>query len=405
MNQKKFKQKYQEECKSLALLEKEEFEQQYQAEYKSLAQEKGKCNAMVIGLTGVGKSTLINSVFRFSKVMTGTGKPITKKIEKHSHPNSPITIYDTPGLEADEEKIKRTKEEVIKLIVEKRKQDINEHIHFVWYCVNDKSNRFQEAEEEWIKDLIKLEVPVIIVLTQTMNPKNSKLLDFIQKQNLQVDGIIPVLADPLPIYNNPTIPAYGLDELIEHTLSLFSKLEAAHTTAQAIEAAHTTAQAINEARKAFIAAQKVNVNLRISEAEKYLKGYVAGAGVAGSPISGIFGGLAVAGAQTAMIAHLTFMCGLEFKSSFLFPIYAACASVSIPTLIAVSIPGIDLLVGAPAAAIMTYLMGKALLFGYEKYLKAQITGNEMSKSELQKIIIDSYQKSLRQGKKTSKNKN
>jgi hypothetical protein len=34
---------------------------------------------------------------------------------------------------------------------------------------------------------------------------------------------------------------------------------------------------------------------------------------------------------------------------------------------AVSIPGLDY-VGAPAAAIMTYLMGRAVLSGYEQYL-------------------------------------
>jgi hypothetical protein len=104
----------------------------------------------------------------------------------------------------------------------------------------------------------------------------------------------------------------------------------------------------------------------------------------------------VAGVQTGMIAHLTYICGLEFNYSFLFPIYTACASLSLPTLIAVSIPGVDG-AGAPAAAIMTYLMGKALLFGYQQYLKAQKAGKEMSKSELSKIIIDIYKKYLREG--------
>jgi hypothetical protein len=106
--------------------------------------------------------------------------------------------------------------------------------------------------------------------------------------------------------------------------------------------------------------------------------------------------LAVSGVQTAIIAHLTALCGLEFNFAFLFPIYAACASLSTPTLVAVSIPGLDY-AGAPAAAIMTYLIGKALLFGYKQYLKAQKAGKEMLESELKAIIIDSYKKYLREG--------
>ncbi|BBD69957.1 GTP-binding protein [Nostoc commune NIES-4072] len=421
--------------KYLCHMNEEEFGKKVQNEYKSYAQKNGKCNAMVIGLTGAGKSTLINAVFGFEIAKTGTGKPITEKIEEHSHPDSPVTIYDTPGLEVDEEKIKRTKEEVVKLIAEKRKQDAKEHIHFVWYCISDNSKRIQNAEEEWIKDLAKQEVPVIIVLTQTYNPERSELLDFIKNLNLPVDDLIPVLADPFPITNDLKIPAYGLEKLIKVTYSLFPEQAkkariAAQAAAQEAErtariagqaaaqetertariAARAAAQEANkkyriakeevrkawiaeetevEARTAFISAQKVDVDLKISEAEKYLNLYLAGAALAGSPLSGFVGGLATAGVQTAMVAHLTYICGLKFNNSFLWAIYAACASVSIPTLMLTSIPVIGSF-RPRRATLTTYLMGKALLIAYEKYLKAQNDGEEMSESELSKIIIDSY---------------
>ncbi|MBD2437008.1 GTPase family protein [Nostoc sp. FACHB-110] len=352
----------------------EQLRDTFNKEYESFAKEIGQCNILLLGKTGVGKSTLLNAVFTKQLAITGIGKPITQDIQQYSQPNCPITVYDSPGLELTGRVIKRLKEDVARLISDQRKLPIQNHIHFVWFCIHEQLGRFEDAEEEWIKDLIKQEVPVIIVLTQTLDPKNSKLLDFIKEQNLPVDDVIPVLAKPVQITDYIEIPAHGLAHLVKVTASVLPEV----------------------ARKAFIKEQKVNIDLKISEAEKYLNVYVAGAAVAGSPISWYFGGLAVAGAQTAMIAHLTAMCGLEFKSSFLVPIYAACASVSIPTLIAVSIPGIDSWLGVPAAAIMTYLMGKALLVGYEKYLKAQITGNEMSKSELAKIIIDSYKKSLRE---------
>jgi GTPase Era involved in 16S rRNA processing len=350
----------------------EEFEKKYQEEYESFAQEMGKCNAMVLGLTGVGKSTLINAVFGFSTAKTGTGRPVTNEIREHSHPNSPINIYDTPGLEADGEKIKRTKEAVSKLIINKQHEDPKNHIHFIWYCINNKSNRIQPAEEEWIKDLVKQGVPVIIVLTQTFNPKGSQLLDFIKGLNLEVNDMIPVLAEPQQITDDVTISSHGVDKLIKVTAQLFP-------------------EALNSAKRAFIAAQKSNVDLKISEAEKCLKGYVVGAGAAGSPISGFFGGFAVAATQTAMIAHLTRICGLNFNFTVLFPIYIGCAAVSIPTLMAVSIPGLDY-AGAPAAAIMTYCIGKAVLFGYEQYLNGQIMIYE-----LKEIIINRFKKISKEG--------
>jgi GTP-binding protein EngB required for normal cell division len=359
----------------------EQLRDTFNKEYESFAESIGKCNILLVGITGVGKSTLVNAVFEKELAKTGTGKPITQDIRHYSQPDCPITIYDTPGLELTGRVIQSLRGEVATLIHQKRQLSIDNHIHFVWYCVNEQSSRFQNVEEEWIKDIAKREVPVILVLTQTFNPESSELLHFIKKLNLPVNDIIPVLAKPVKITKNIAIPAHGLAHLVEVTASLLPKV----------------------AKTAFIAEQKVNVDLKISQAEKYLNRYVVGAGAAGSPISGFFGGLAVAATQTAMIAHLTRICGLNFNFTFLFPIYTACAAVSIPTLMAVSIPVLDY-AGAPAAGIMTYLMGKALLFGYKQYLKGQVEGGEgeISKSELSRIIIDTYKQYVSKGTKIQK---
>lgn len=359
----------------------EQLRDTFNKEYESFAENIGKCNILLVGISGVGKSTLVNAVFGKELAKTGTGKPITQDIRQYSQPDCPITIYDTPGLELTGRVIQSLRDEVATLIHQKRQLSIDNHIHFVWYCINEQSSRFQNVEEEWIKDIAKLELPVIVVLTQTYDPEYSELLRFIKNLYLPVNDVIPVLAKPVKITKSITIPAYGLAHLVEVTASLLPKV----------------------ARTAFVTEQKVNVDLKISEAEKYLNQYAIGAGAAGSPFSGFFGGLAVAATQTAMIAHLTRICGLNFNFTFLFPIYTACASISIPTLMAVSIPGLDY-AGAPAAAIMTYLMGKALLFGYKQYLKAQVEGEGegMSGSELSRIIINTYKQYVSEGTKIQK---
>ena len=59
----------------------------------------GKVNIVVAGKTGVGKSTLINTVFRGQLAKTGSGTPVTQQIEEISKDGHPITIIDSKGLE------------------------------------------------------------------------------------------------------------------------------------------------------------------------------------------------------------------------------------------------------------------------------------------------------------------
>lgn len=56
-------------------------------------------NIVVAGKTGVGKSTLINSVFRDKLAITGMGKPVTDHMRRISKNGMPLTIYDTRGFE------------------------------------------------------------------------------------------------------------------------------------------------------------------------------------------------------------------------------------------------------------------------------------------------------------------
>ena len=56
-----------------------------------------RLNIIVIGKSGVGKSTLINSLFRGNFADTGLGRPVTQEIRKIEKNGYPLAIYDTPG--------------------------------------------------------------------------------------------------------------------------------------------------------------------------------------------------------------------------------------------------------------------------------------------------------------------
>lgn len=83
-------------------------------------------NIIVAGKTGVGKSTLINSVFREKLAETGMGKPVTDHMRKISKKGVPLSIYDTRGFELGKEVQAEVKKEVVDTISKGlATQDIN----------------------------------------------------------------------------------------------------------------------------------------------------------------------------------------------------------------------------------------------------------------------------------------
>ena len=178
-------------------------------------------NVIVAGKTGVGKSTLINSVFKEKLAETGMGKPVTDHMRKLTKKGVPLAIYDTRGFELGKEVQAEVKKEVIDTIsLGLATQDINKAIHCIWYCINTASNRVEPEEIEWLKELSKdnqiTQVPIIIVLTQSFSKKKAnELRKMLLDENLDVVQIIPVLAEDYEIDDEYVAKAYGLDVLIK----------------------------------------------------------------------------------------------------------------------------------------------------------------------------------------------
>lgn len=185
-------------------------------------------NIMVAGITGTGKSTLINAVFSEKMAATGTGRPVTEHIDEYYTSDIPIHIWDTVGLELDSEKTKESIKSIKATIASKASSnDQYDRVHAIWYCINSGSNRYQGAELEFIRELHSIGVPFIIVLTQCsgdeaeVNAFEAEIRRINHSMGMNDIKIVQVLALPVKFRGIPTpIPAFGLDALVNVTLEM-----------------------------------------------------------------------------------------------------------------------------------------------------------------------------------------
>lgn len=181
-------------------------------------------NIMVAGITGTGKSTLLNAVFGEELAETGKGRPVTAHIDEYQSVDVPIHIWDTVGLELDSEKTKESIRSIRQTIADKAdSKDQFDRVHAIWYCINSGSSRYQGAELEFIKNLHSIGVPFIIVLTQCIGDEEEifKFEEQIRRINTSMGmddiAIVQVCAKDFKL-RGYTIEAFGLDKLVETTL-------------------------------------------------------------------------------------------------------------------------------------------------------------------------------------------
>ncbi len=186
-----------------------------------------KIRIIIMGKTGVGKSTLINAVLSEDKAETGTGIPITAEnkiymcekllnIEKTANTYAmtkyEISLYDTVGLELNSQTTENTLTEIQKYILEGQK-DNTDDVNIIWFCINERTHRFEEYEIKLIKKIsLKYEIPFAIVLTQCMSQKESSLEKDIKNAMPDVP-VKRILAKDYEL-DNMTIKSFGTEELL-----------------------------------------------------------------------------------------------------------------------------------------------------------------------------------------------
>lgn len=265
------------------------FEKRLQEAFAAL----GCFNLAVFGKTGVGKSTLVNAIFGRDVAATGVGQPVTKGLVYYRHQDGFLGLYDSEGFETG------TSGDAIvdglrRLVAEHRTRAVDQQIHAVWYLVRWSDRRFEGAQEQFVRELDALGLPVIMVMTQVpsrdgqVHPEAREFATYIESLGLPLrpSGRV-VLTNALADQFSGS-PVLGLQTLLDDTYEVVPEV---------VARALTAAQVVDIGRK------KKEVAAIINQA------VVIAAGVGATPIPFADAALLVPN-QVTMIARITAAYGL-----------------------------------------------------------------------------------------------
>ncbi len=68
--------------------------------HEAIKKEKPIMNILLMGATGVGKSSLINGLFGQEVAKAGIGKSVTQHLKKYIDEEKGLVLWDTKGIEA-----------------------------------------------------------------------------------------------------------------------------------------------------------------------------------------------------------------------------------------------------------------------------------------------------------------
>lgn len=191
-----------------------------------------KGNVLVIGNSGVGKSTLINAVLGEERAEVGFGASgTTKELKIYENDAVPFRIIDTIGFEPSFFKEMAAVNAVKKWSKNSAKEGKRDaQINLIWFCVEGTSRKLFPKSIQDLSRATSLwpSVPVIVVITKSYSvPERAQNVEMVhnafamqKRHGKNLKKVIPVVAQTYMINENAYAPPDGIGELIEVTNEL-----------------------------------------------------------------------------------------------------------------------------------------------------------------------------------------
>lgn len=163
-----------------------------------------ECSAkiLLLGKTGVGKSSFINYFLGKDVAKSSYGTPVTQEMTSYEFSGGkyPVKIFDTKGLEALD--ANNQLDEIMNTIKSNNNSDdIFNWFHTIFYCVSMSDSRFQEFECNFIKRLQnELSQHIHIILTHcdscsedtVKRMKNEIMADLGYPNNIEIFEVVSI---------------------------------------------------------------------------------------------------------------------------------------------------------------------------------------------------------------------